>query len=167
MASVIFPFWKLLVSQKTCLFLLVYFPCTIVIAAFGFWIYLSTEQISNLVTISQAVTLDFDFIIVGGGTAGCVLASRLSENPDINVLLIEAGNTFSPMAMVPLFASQQQKTSTDWQLETTPQKHSSIGCKKQVTQEYSLWDQRWRFSYILASRCICWNRFSFCPEGKD
>ena len=33
----------------------------------------------------------FDYIIAGGGSAGCTLASRLSENKDINVLLIEAG----------------------------------------------------------------------------
>ena len=33
----------------------------------------------------------FDFIVVGGGTAGCTVAGRLAENPKVSVLVIEAG----------------------------------------------------------------------------
>ena len=46
--------------------------------------------------------MDFDYVIVGGGSAGCVLANRLSQNPDHSVLLIErGGRDTSPWIHIP------------------------------------------------------------------
>ena len=45
----------------------------------------------------------YDFIIAGGGTAGSIVASRLSENPNWKILLIEAGENPSAMSDVPAF----------------------------------------------------------------
>ena len=39
---------------------------------------------------------DFDYVVAGGGAAGCVLASRLSERSSIKVLLVETGEDFQP-----------------------------------------------------------------------
>jgi len=63
-----------------------------------------------------------DYIIVGAGSAGCVLASRLSEDPQTEVLLLEAGGPDAkkeiriPLAWLKLFKSQ-----FDWDYTTTPQ----------------------------------------------
>jgi choline dehydrogenase len=63
-----------------------------------------------------------DVVIVGGGTAGCVLASRLTEDPDISVLLVEAGRRSRKLHIrIPAAFSKLYRTSVDWGDVTTPQ----------------------------------------------
>ncbi|KAF9979245.1 hypothetical protein BGZ73_002512 [Actinomortierella ambigua] len=69
--------------------------------------------------------VDYDYIVVGGGAAGCVVASRLAEDPDVRVLLLEAGGTDDiPESMTPgLFISLINSPEHDWLLRTVPQRH--------------------------------------------
>lgn len=67
----------------------------------------------------------YDFIIVGAGTAGCVLANRLSERPDVTVCLIEAGDRDRyPFIKVPAaVAFTVLNPKLGWGYETVPQPH--------------------------------------------
>ena len=66
----------------------------------------------------------FDYIVVGAGSAGCVVAARLTEDPAVRVLLLEAGGgDRHPFIHVPAAFSRLFKTKVDWQLHTEPQEH--------------------------------------------
>lgn len=66
----------------------------------------------------------FDYVIVGGGTAGCVLAARLSENPDVKVCLIEAGGRDThPLIHMPIGFAKMTTGPLTWGLTTVPQRH--------------------------------------------
>ncbi|KAJ7217681.1 alcohol oxidase, partial [Mycena pura] len=72
----------------------------------------------------EKLNMQFDFIVVGGGTAGNVVANRLSENPEHSVLVLEAGGSNSGVLdiIVPFFClSATPNTPQDWNYTTTPQ----------------------------------------------
>lgn len=67
----------------------------------------------------------FDYIIVGGGSAGCVLAARLSEDSNATILLLEAGRKDNhPYIHVPVGFAKLTSGPYTWGLKTQPQKHA-------------------------------------------
>lgn len=79
----------------------------------------------------------FDYIIIGGGSAGCVLANRLSVNPDVSVCLLEAGpSDLNPLIKIPFgIAWLIRSAKFNWRFNSKPEKHMN-------------------------------NRSSYCPRGK-
>ncbi|KAF7292791.1 Alcohol oxidase [Mycena indigotica] len=75
-----------------------------------------TSPVSKAGTLHALGTKDaktYDYIIVGGGTAGCCLASRLSEDPNVSVLLLERGPLHDAfIARVPLISSDHANSAT-------------------------------------------------------
>ena len=76
----------------------------------------------------------FYFLPVGAGSAGCVLANRLTENPHVTVLLLEAGpdDRKHPNVSVPGFSEYLYHTEIDWEYFTEPQKFALDGFDEKV-----------------------------------
>jgi choline dehydrogenase-like flavoprotein len=65
-----------------------------------------------------------DFVIIGAGSAGCALAARLSEDPGVEVLLLEAGGKDrSPNIKIPAAFAKQFRTKLDWDHSSGPEPH--------------------------------------------
>ncbi|XP_046619809.1 glucose dehydrogenase [FAD, quinone]-like isoform X1 [Neodiprion virginianus] len=76
----------------------------------------------------------YDFVIIGGGSAGGVLANRLTENADWNVLLLEAGNDEGGISEIPAMFLNIQRTYMDWAFKTEP---STNYCKGMINNQCS------------------------------
>ncbi|EIN09828.1 GMC oxidoreductase [Punctularia strigosozonata HHB-11173 SS5] len=64
-------------------------------------------------SLEEIANQDFDYIVVPGGTAGCVVASRLSENPDTRVLLLERGPAITSwISRVPLLSQDFRRATS-------------------------------------------------------
>nr|CAI5856116.1 unnamed protein product [Callosobruchus analis] len=70
----------------------------------------------------------FDFIVVGAGPSGCVIANRLTENKDVNVLLLEAGEEPSMLVELPILAFAATVSKYSWTYKPEPQREVCTGC---------------------------------------
>ncbi|KAK3580270.1 hypothetical protein CHS0354_023507 [Potamilus streckersoni] len=95
--------------------------------------YIRTLDLSPHGTVVTQPLATYDFVIVGGGVAGSVLAARLSENPSLKILVLEAGGeeTGNIWYHVPLTAFVTHATDADWKYQTVQQKHACFAAKEQ------------------------------------
>ncbi|XP_054156376.1 glucose dehydrogenase [FAD, quinone]-like [Oppia nitens] len=102
----------------------------------AFLYILLKTQLQHELYVQRMVTLDeYDYVVIGAGTAGSIMAARLSEDPHVSVLLLEAGKSETVVSDVPVNSFNLQLTPMDWSFATVPQKHSCLG----LNGHRSLW----------------------------
>eukprot|EP01104_Vermistella_antarctica_P015489 TRINITY_DN5107_c0_g2_i2.p1 TRINITY_DN5107_c0_g2~~TRINITY_DN5107_c0_g2_i2.p1 ORF type:complete len:673 (+),score=115.99 TRINITY_DN5107_c0_g2_i2:150-2168(+) len=82
--------------------------------------------LSSLLPVHHCI---YDYIVVGAGSSGCVLARRLAEDPSVNVLLLEAGGSDVGVFNIdcPCAVGDLQRTEHDWELVTDEKGETGLG----------------------------------------
>ena len=78
---------------------------------------------SALCGVDEFVSQSYDFVVVGGGTAGLVIAARLTENPNVSVGVIEAGANLMDDEMVStpsMYPAMIGNEKYDWKMSSVP-----------------------------------------------
>lgn len=90
---------------------------------------------SLIKSVEEFISIEYDFVIVGGGTAGLAVASRLTENPAVTVGVIEAGKNGLNDPLIDTPAATMQllsHPSYDWGFKTEPR-----------VSRHQLWSSSW------------------------
>ncbi|PNF38177.1 hypothetical protein B7P43_G14240, partial [Cryptotermes secundus] len=105
-----------------------FFP--VLVAAIAYFHYELLDPESRPIDVAtELLHPEYDFIIVGAGSAGAVLANRLTEMENWTVLLLEAGGDETEISDVPVLAAYLQLSKLDWKYKTEPQGTACLGMK--------------------------------------
>ncbi|KAH8666046.1 glucose oxidase-like protein [Tricladium varicosporioides] len=99
---------------------------------FSLFLTLSSHQVQPILATNPV--LEFDYIVIGGGTAGLTVANRLSEIPTVSVAVIEAGSSVlnNPNVTNPDVFTVAIGTDIDWNYSTVNQTHANGRIMRQI-----------------------------------